>query len=362
MKIAVQGIGVVGGFGCGLEALRAAISKGESKTQVVQVKTSGGPCDMHAFIADTAGLDDFVNKRVLRRADHYSRMALLAAHLALADAGKLEGDRSHTGIIIASGYGPCRTTLAFLDTFIYDGDNLSSPTFFSNSVQNAAVANVSMILNITGPGLTVSQFEMSVPSALITAQKWLEEKRVDSVLFGAVDEYYDVLGYFWHRFYGKTATDNHLMKPFAYDLQTAVPGEGAAFFLLTEADEQAPGYGCIDEVIMGRCGKNPITAADNTYFFVGADGHKACGNYYRDYIPENVRLTAYAPVYGSLPIGPAFDMAIGAMSMKNRKVFCNNNETDEGNRYDAVLLNNEKISCLNINSFGEWGLIKLGWE
>lgn len=362
MKIAVQGVGVVGGFGCGLEALHTVILKGESKTRVVQVKTSEGPCDMPVFIADTTGLDDFVNKRVLRRVDHYSRMALLAAHLALADAGKLEGDRSRTGIIVASGYGPCRTTLAFLDTFINDGDNLSSPTFFSNSVQNAAVANVSMILNITGPGLTVSQYEMSVPSALVTAQKWLEEKRVDSVLFGAVDEYYDVLGYFWHRFYGKSATDDHLMKPFAYDLQTAVPGEGAAFFLLTEGDEQTSGYGCIDEVTMGRCGKNLITATENTYFFVGADGHKACGNYYRNYVPKNVRRAGYAPVYGTLPIGPAFDMAIGAMSMKSGKVFCNNDETGAGNRYDAVSLNNEKISCLKINSFGEWGLITLTQE
>ena len=202
MKLAIEGIGVVGGFGCGMESLAAAISNGSSPIQHVSIKTTHGPRDMPAFLAETSKLDDFVNKRVLRRVDHYSKMALLGAHLALEDAGRLEGDRSTMGIIIASGYGAGRTTFAFLDSFINDGDNLSSPTFFSNSVQNAAVANVSMMLSITGPGLTVSQFDMSVPSALITARHWLEEGRVDSVLLGAVDEYCDVMGYCWHRYYG----------------------------------------------------------------------------------------------------------------------------------------------------------------
>lgn len=362
MRIAIRGIGVVGGFGCGTEALHTAISSGKSNIEHVQVKTSEGLRSMPALIADTTDLDNFVNKRALRRTDHYSRLALLGAYLALADTGSLQKDMSRTGVIIASGYGPCRTTLAFLDTFINDGDNLSSPTYFSNSVQNAAVANISMMLNITGPGLTVSQFEMSVPSALITARKWLEEKRVDAVLFGAVDEYYDLLGYFWHRFYGRNATDDHEVKPFLYGLQTAVPGEGAAFFLLTGDDENAPGYGYIEDVIMGRCDRSPLMTADNTYFFIGADGHKKCGKYYEDYIPENAGLAAYAPIYGSLPIGTAFDVAIGAMSVKRGRVFCNSGEPRMGNRYDEIALNNKKISCLKIDSSGELGLISLSRE
>ena len=43
---------------------------------------------------------------------------------------------------------------------------------------------------------------MSVPSALISAIEWLKEGRVEKVLFGAVDEYSDILGYCWHRFHG----------------------------------------------------------------------------------------------------------------------------------------------------------------
>ena len=359
MTIAIQGVGVVGGFGSGLEVLSAALSNKVPQIQHVQVKTANGPCEMPVYLADTSRLDDFINKKDLRRVYHYSKMALLGVYLALQDAGRLDCDRSRMGVIVASGYGPSRTTLGFLDTFINDGDSLSSPTYFSNSVQNAAVANISMLLNITGPGLTVSQFEMSVPSALIAAKHWLDEGRVDSVLLGAVDEYHDVLGYFWHRYYGELATLDHEIRPFEYDLQTATPGEGAAFFLLTRADEDIPRYGCIEDVTMGRCERSPLTITDDTLLIIGADGHKHCGGYYKQYIPDNVRMASYTPVYGSLPIGPAFDVAIAALSIKNDKFYCNKTTPGAESLYDERSLNSRQICCLKISSSGELGLIRL---
>lgn len=357
MKLAIRGIGAVGGFGCGLEALSAALSNRDYKTKHVVVKTAHGPREMPAYLADTSRLEDFLNKRALRRVDHYSRMALFGAYLALEDAGRLDEDRSRMGIIVASGYGPGRATLAFLDTFILDGDGLSSPTSFSNSVQNAAVANISILLNITGPGLTVGQLEMSVPSALIAAALWLEEGKVDSVLFGTVDEYHDELGYFWHRFYGENATADHEMRPLAFDLQTAIPGEGAAFFLLTRADEGPASYGYIEDVTLGRCDRSSVTIADDTLLFIGADGHKQRGDHYKQHIPEKVRLASYAPVYGSLPTGPAFDMAIAALSRKTGTL-CNppsgNIAVTDWNMSDKF------ITCLKIDNEGQFGIITLG--
>lgn len=363
MKLAIEGIGVVGGFGCSMESLVSAISNGGSPIQHVSIKTTLGPCDMPAFLAETSKLDDFINKRVLRRVDHYSKMALLGAYLALEDAGKLEGDRSTMGIIIASGYGAGRTTFAFLDSFINDGDNLSSPTFFSNSVQNAATANVSMMLGITGPDFTVSQFDMSVPSALITAQHWLAEGRVDSVLFGAVDEYCDVMGYCWHRYYGDRAIDDHEMKPFEYDLQTAIPGEGAAFFLLTRADEGVTQYGCIEDITINRADRNPLKIPGDTLLVIGADGHRQSGKHYKEYLPDDVRLACYTPIYGSLPVGPAFDMAIAALSFKQNTSFppqiCADKSPEEGNAREQKALDASRISCLKISGSGETGLISL---
>ncbi len=355
MSCSIKGIGAVGGFGCGIDTLHAALSGVESDKKTVQVKTAEGLKDMRVFLVDTIRLNDFVDKRILRRVDHYSKIALLGAHLALEDAGILLSDRSRMGLIVASGYGPGRTTQSFLDTFINDGDNLSSPTFFSNSVQNAAVANVSIVLKITGPGLTVSQFEMSFASALFTAKNWLDQGYVDSVLLGAVDEYFDQLGYFWHRFYGRDATDDHELRPFALDLQTGIAGEGAAFFLLTKTeDRKDEKYGIIEEVSMGRCGKDLLVPNDS-FLILGADGHKKCGEFYRPYV-ANGAAVSYTPIYGTLPIGPAFDLAIAGLSLKQKTVFLNAS-SDQSGTYTPCPLHGTRINCLKIDSSGEYGLI-----
>jgi 3-oxoacyl-[acyl-carrier-protein] synthase II len=363
MSLAIQGIGVLGGFGCGIEALRAVLINQECQPQSASIPTSQGPRDIPVFLADPAGLGDFVNKKALRRVDHFSKMALLGAYLALQDSGQLEGDRQRMGMIIATGYGASRTTFAFLDSFINDGDQLSSPIHFSNSVHNAAGANLSMLLGITGPGLTVSQFEMSVPSAFLAARSWLEEGRVDSVLLGGVDEYCDVLGYCRHRLFGDQEAGGQGMNPLAFHLQTAVPGEGAAFFLLTKAEEGSrPPYGFIKDMEMGRGYRGKLEMPGETLFFIGADGHKLCGSYYGRTLPEEATVACYTPLYGSLPVGPAFDLAIACLSIKEKRVFPSPHYRHENSKLLRVIheetdLTGEKICCLKIGGDGEWGRI-----
>lgn len=356
MRLSIQGMGVVGGFGCGTDALVSALSSGRCTPRNVSVKTSQGPLDMAVFCADTSRLEEFVSKRALRRVDHFSKMAILGSYLALQDAGKLEEDRSRMGIIIATGYGAARTTYTLLDSFVLDGDAFASPTSFSNSVHNAAVAGVSMLLDITGPGLTVSQFEMSVASALLTARCWLEEGSVDSVLFGAVDEYCDVLGYCWHRYFGERATSAHDMDPFNFDLQSAVPGEGAAFFLLSRDDGCGSQYGRIADVRLGMAEQYTEAPDGDTMFFIGADGHRECGARYKSFLSGHPRAVCYTPLYGSLPTGPAFDMAIAALSIKSRKMFPPPVK-NEGPGPDAG--HTGPICCVKISNRGEVGTITL---
>ena len=291
-------------------------------------------------------------------------MALLGAYLALEDAGQLEGDRQRMGLVIATGYGASRTTFAFLDSFINDGDQLSSPIHFSNSVHNAAGANISMLLSITGPALTVSQFEMSVPAALLAAQTWLEEGRVDSILLGGVDEYCEVLGYGYSRFFGDQRAGMKNLNPLAFHLQSAIPGEGAAFFLLTRPeDEGRSPYGFIENMELGRSSGAMLEIPEETLLFIGADGHKRCGSHYAHYLPEKASMACYTPLYGSLPVGPAFDLAIAALSLRNKKVFPSPPGTGENSEIKIIRQEVEllwgKICCLKIGGEGELGRFTL---
>ncbi len=364
MKLAIQGIGVVGGFGSGREDLETALIQKKVQTQNVSIKTAQGPREMPAFLADTNKLESFISKKALRRVDHFSKIALLGSFLALQDAEQLDRDRRKMGLIVATGYGACRTTFSFLDSFYDSGDQFSSPIHFSNSVHNAAGANISMVLGITGPGLTVSQFEMSVPSALITAGIWLEQGRVDSVLLGGVDEYSELLGYCWHRFFRDSEWGDQDMKPLAFNLQSAIPGEGSAFLLLVRAEEGSPTrYGFIGDVETGRYGRGPLESPEEALFLIGADGHKKCGSYYKRLLPEQAKAACYTPLYGSLPVGPAFDLAIAALSIKNKKIFPSPYPPSEDPALRIIQeetdFKGEKICCLKIGGDGEWGNISL---
>ena len=340
MKMAIQGLGVSGGCGCGVEAFRAALQMGSVPEN---------------YRADVSGLTEFIPKRALRRIDHFSKMTLLGAYLALKDADLLETDRSRTGVVIASGYGALKTTFNFLDSYLDFGYSCSSPTHFSNSVHNAAAAHVSIQLQTTAPNLTVTQFEMSVPSALLSAQQWLAEGRVDRVLFGAVDEVCDVLSYCREQFFG--AGEDGPLQPFTFATQSAVAGEGAVFFVLSRGDETAP-YGYINSVRMGNYLANPVKLPEGDRLIIGADGHRECGRWYQQLL-QGRQAAAYSPLYGSFPAAVGFDLAAAAVGQRDGKIYASPVANNSVNALPPQPVGSEPLSCLKLGPGGDYGLIRL---
>lgn len=362
MRLAIRGLGMTGGFGAGVDALRTAVQTGTITTRPTAVEHHDGVSDIFsAYLADTGTLDEFLPKRELRRIDHFSKMTLLGAHLALQDAGLLSAelpvqDRSRIGVVVASGYGPLKTTFNFLDSYLDFGYACSSPTHFSNSVHNAAAAHVSMQLKLTGPSLTVTQFEMSVASALLTARQWLAEGRVDQVLFGAVDEYCEVLRYCRREFFG--VAEQGPLKPLDFDRQTAMVGEGAVFLVLSR-EEQAR-YGYIDSVSMGNHSVRPVTLPAAGLTVVGADGHRDCGRWYADLL-KGLPVVACSPFYGSFPAAAAFDLAVAALMLCDQTIYAGAEGTSSGADLPVAdtLGKGLGLNCLKFGPGGDYGLICL---
>jgi 3-oxoacyl-[acyl-carrier-protein] synthase II len=331
--MAIRGIGLVGGFGSGTEAALDALRNGATPNDVLSVQTSTGEIDYPVYQADPAPLKDFVPSSKLRRVNKYSRLAALAACLALQDAGRnIPCQCSDMAVIIASGYGASSTTFAFLDDVILEGDSFASPTRFSNSVHSSAASHVTILLKIRGPSLTVTQFEMSTVAALLNTRIWLEEKRVDSVLLGGVDQVNQVLLYCYHGFFGDQIP--HEIMPLSYDLQTAVPGEGAAFMVLTRDEGQVPPYGYIDMVSWEALSQYAIP--EDVLLIPGADGHRTCGLQYRKLLktiaPANIKT--FSQIYGSMPCGQMFDLALASIAAKNDLIpnsFCSIKLDAKGN-------------------------------
>lgn len=206
-----------------------------------------------AKTADVQMLEQFHTKRELRRTSQYSRLALLGANLALRDAGmSVESfDSGRLGVIVATGYGPARTTFDFLDSIHDFGAKLASPLAFSTSVHNIAASIISLKLGIAGPCLSINQFETSFASALESARCWLDEGRVDAVLVGAVDEYDSTLCD------AIAAVDGEAIEN---SFPHSSPAEGSMFMLLTR--DEVGKRGMLNKVlIQRRTASDPIKSA-----------------------------------------------------------------------------------------------------
>lgn len=321
--LAISGVGCVGGFGCGNAAFRHALQAGFCPATALSGQHPDGQAVRAALLADSEPLDAFVPRRALRRLDHFSRLALLGGYLALTDAAVPPADYAKLGIIIASGYGAAATTFNFLDSILEDGDSCASPTSFSNSVHNAASAYLTMQLQALGPNLTVSQFEMSMTAALLNAVCWLEQGRVERVLVGGVDEHCAVLNYCYARFFGAAASPQ--IAPFDWQRQTAIPGEGAAFLVLSRQPADA-NYGYLTGVQAGHldhaCAQT-LSVPEVDVQILGADGQHDSARRYASWLDRDRHrpTLSCSPCYGSLPVGQAFDLVAAALMLRDQRYY-----------------------------------------
>jgi len=179
------------------------------------------------------------------------------------------------------------------------------------------------------------------------------------VLLGVVDEYSSVLGYCWQRFLDSCEQTG--MRPLDFTANTAIAGEGAAFFLLQPESLSEPSYGLIEQVEMGNLyGSKPqLPLAQPT--ILNCDGYPATGSVYQQQLAGLQPVASYAPLYGASPVSQAFDLAVGALALQQEELFAS---IDTGGDYytDPVIGSNQpcdNLSCLRYGMAGEYAAIHL---
>jgi 3-oxoacyl-[acyl-carrier-protein] synthase II len=345
----ILGIGMIFSGGMGVGALENALRSGWTKPSEVDCTRTDGRT-IPVFQVDLDNVVDRTLLKKLRRADKLSKMAVLAAADALADAEIADLAAKRVGIILATAFGAHVTTFDFLDGILDYGDAGVSPTTFSNSVHNAAASYVSSSLNIQGPTLTVSQFRFSFQSALQLGKTWLDQGRCDYLLVGAVDQYGDVLGYVSDQKL-TTAPDGRI-RPFAFNPTCQVPGEGGVFFLLSnEGSDKA--YCCVDAVHTHFDPNHGKTVDINV---IDADGMLPDESAYLDSLSADIPSASYTPLCGSMMTGGAFNLAAAAVMLKTQTVFA---APVQDNPHSLKLVTEtreasiQSIRCVGCNCHGE---------
>jgi len=122
--------------------------------------------------------------KALRRAGRFSKLALLAARAACAQ----KNFDAPLGLIVGTALGPHEATSQVQNDMMDFGDAGISPTAFSHSVHNVAAAYIAQTLGITGPCLTVTDFEDIAARCRELAQCWIASNTCHAVLVVVVDE------------------------------------------------------------------------------------------------------------------------------------------------------------------------------
>ncbi len=321
----ISGIGTVFNRGRGPDALAQSLEGGWRPPQWRDQPSGQIP----VYGVSKATLTDKVLFKKMRRADRFSRMAVMAATDAFGDALKnkaafspsLLTAKQNLGIIIATALGPHATTFKYLDDILDYGDGGTSPTLFSHSVHNAAASYIAATLECRGPTLTISQFGLSFHHALILARAWLDEGRCDYVLAGSVDECSPAMEYIVSQKVSPAADGR--IQPFTFsDTPTAVPGEGSVFMLLTR-EKPAISYAAVTDVAVAP-GDDSLPLSDgksSDMVVVDCDGMAGNEQGYLPTVKETPCLAAYSPIFGSLICNSAFNLAAGALMLKNQTIY-----------------------------------------
>jgi 3-oxoacyl-[acyl-carrier-protein] synthase II len=341
------GIGSLFAAGYGVDALEASLENGWRPPQQL------ASANRLAYQVNLDDLPDRTLLKKLRRADKFSKMSVLAAAAAVADS-RVDLTGKRVGIILATAFGAHVTTFNFLDGIIDFGEANVSPTAFSNSVHNAAASYISTTLDIKGPTLTVSAFRFSFESALQLAAAWLAQGRADYLLVGAVEQYGDVLGHV-SRTKVLQPVDGRL-HPFSFMPTFNVAGEGALFFLVGNA--AAGGYCRIAAATTAAA----TAPQRHDLVIINGDGMQGDEQGYLAVLSTGQLVSAYAPLWGSIMTGAAFNLAAGALMLKQQKLFA---APDQFNPHRLNIVTAtaaarlKTVGSLNLNCSGEMALIRL---
>lgn len=186
--IVITGMAAISPAGVGLEPLAAALAEKRSCLAPIPEEIAG-PGHLWG-VADQFKAADFMPPLKARKFDRCSMMAVVAAGMALANAGvdmkALAAER--VGIVLGCGFGGIANSAGFLTGYFDKGIDGLAPMLFPNTVANAAASNASIEHGMKGPNVTIVQRFCSAETAFDIACRYLDEGRADVMVTGGVDE------------------------------------------------------------------------------------------------------------------------------------------------------------------------------
>jgi 3-oxoacyl-[acyl-carrier-protein] synthase II len=229
----VTGVATVSALGVGGGALvREALGAGAPRVGPIRnFPTTGCTSRLGGEVGDLAAHLDPTEARRLARV---SQFAVVAARLALEDAGLAPGEVPGLGLVLGSAYGDFRSSEAFAHGYLERGPLGLSPMVFPNTVMNAMAACAAIAVAARGPMATVNEPGIAGELAVGRGASLIQAGRAPVVLAGGVDELCPILYQELARLrlFSPRRAGPEGCWPFDSRANGTVPGEGATLVVL----------------------------------------------------------------------------------------------------------------------------------
>jgi 3-oxoacyl-[acyl-carrier-protein] synthase II len=241
--VVVTGLGTVGACGAGGAGLAAALAAGvPAAAEVDRAAGYHRPGSARlACLVHGMPLSPWLAPAEARRMSPPSKFAVAAARMALAEAGAVEDDEA-TAVVLAITFGPSSYTEGMLRQIFLDSPESVSPFLFTESVANAAAAQVGIACRARGPNVTIAQREAGALLAVGRGAAEVASGRVRRALVGAVEEMTPLLHAVLDRF-GALARANgggeELARPLDRRRNGYLAAEGATVLVLEREEDAA---------------------------------------------------------------------------------------------------------------------------
>ncbi|HEV8337877.1 MAG TPA: beta-ketoacyl synthase N-terminal-like domain-containing protein [Candidatus Polarisedimenticolia bacterium] len=243
IETVVTGLGTIGPYGFGREALAKALAAG--KPVASEVDRGGGwhregGSRLAALIREP-DLSRWIPPAAARRMSFPSKLAVAAGKMALPDAGieTVASEGGRAGVYLATAFGPVHNTEKLLRQIFLEGAEAAQPFYFSECVANTPAAQLAIAVGARGPNVTIVQREAGPLLAVGRGAQAVREGRVDRALAGAVEEIPPLLHALLGRFGALAQAEEKLAeqpRPLDRRRNGILAGEGASLLVLERED------------------------------------------------------------------------------------------------------------------------------
>jgi 3-oxoacyl-[acyl-carrier-protein] synthase II len=238
-RVVVTGIGAVTAVGLGRKGLWEGVLRGKSMVRTLR-RFDPAPYRAHMAAEVDICIEDYLERKQIRRLDRFAHFALIAAHMAVQDARLVLTQElpERVGVSLGTALGGIAMAEAQHHAYMQGGLKAVNPALALAVFGASSSCNIAIDLGISGPNTANSNSCSAGTVALGDAFRMIRLQQADVMLAGGAEAPLTPLcfGAFDTIRAMSTANDDpaRAYRPFDRQRDGFVMGEGAAVLVLEE--------------------------------------------------------------------------------------------------------------------------------